>query len=156
MPNHLHLMIRVREKEDVLEFLRLKKKDPTLQGFGTPGGFSKAISQQFSNLFNGYSQAYNRQYDRIGGLFKPNFERKLIDSDEYFYQLIVYIHNNPVHHGFVNDPGDWPHSSWHAYLYDKSTKINKTEGIAWFGSSEAFEAVHRQLNQEQLISIFEG
>lgn len=155
MPNHLHLMIRVREEGKVLEHLRVKKKDPTLQGFETLGGFSKAISQQFSHLFNGYTQAYNRKYDRIGSLFKPNFERKLIDSDEYFTRLITYIHNNPAHHGFVKNINDWPHSSWHAYLFDKKTKICREEGMQWFGGTENFKEVHRQLNMEKLISVFE-
>lgn len=64
MPNHLHLMVRVRGEGEVLEFLRLKK--PTLalnlQGFENFGGLSGLISQQFSNLFNTYSKAYNKRY----------------------------------------------------------------------------------------------
>jgi REP element-mobilizing transposase RayT len=155
MPNHLHLMIRVREEDEVLEFLRKKKEDPNLQGFQNLGGFSKVISQQFSNLFNSYTKAYNNKYDRKGSLFKPNFERKLVNSDEYFARLIAYIHNNPVHHGFVENLNDWPHSSWQAYLFDKSTKINKEKGFAWFGGKENFYKVHRQINMERLISMFE-
>src|SRR5688500_11898719 len=50
MPNHLHLAVQIRKEEEVLESLRLKK--PTLQGFETLGGFSKAVSLQFSHLFN--------------------------------------------------------------------------------------------------------
>ncbi len=126
MPNHLHLMIRVRGERELLEFIRRKKEDPTLQGFQTLGGFN-IISQQFSNLFNSYTQAFNRMYNRKGSLFTPNFNRKPIDSQYYFTRLIAYIHNNPVHHGFVEHPGDWPFSSLHAYLHDKKTKLNKTE-----------------------------
>lgn len=153
MPNHLHLMIRVRGEEEVLAFLRLKK--PTLQGFATLGGFSKTISLQFSHLFNGYTQAYNKKYGRKGSLFIPNFNRKHINSDAYFTRLITYIHNNPVYHGFVRHGYDWPHSSWHAYILDKSTKINKAEGMEWFGDKETFEALHQELIQERLISLFE-
>src|SRR5699024_1493190 len=138
MPNHLHLMIRVRSKQEVLEYLRVKKEDPNLQGFGNLGGFSNFISQQFSNLFNAYTKAFNNKYGRMGSLFKPNFERKLVDSDTYFTQLIAYIHNNPVHHGFVKAPSDWPYSSWHAYLLNKPTKINKKEGLKWLGGKDAF------------------
>ena len=86
MPNHLHLMVRVKDEEEVLKFLRVKRSNPklTLQGFETLGGFSNVISRQFSHLFNGYTQAYNKVYDRKGSLFIPNFKRKLIDSDIYF------------------------------------------------------------------------
>jgi len=150
MPNHIHLMVRVREEEEVLAFLRLKK--PNLQGFQNLGGL---ISQQFSNLFNAYSKAYNKKYNRKGSLFIPNFNRKLIQSEAYFTRLITYIHNNPVYHGFVKDVNDWPHSSWHAYVLDKTTKINKTEGLKWFGGREAFEALHLELQQEKLVSLFE-
>lgn len=127
-------------------------KKPNLQGFQNLGGL---ISQQFSNLFNAYSKAYNKKYNRKGSLFIPNFNRKLIQSETYFTRLITYIHNNPVYHGFVKDVNDWPHSSWHAYVLDKSTKINKTEGLKWFGGREAFEALHLELQQEKLVSLFE-
>lgn len=156
MPNHLHLMVRVREEKEVLEFLRDKKDDLNLQGLRNLGGLKKVIPQQLSNLFNAYTKSYNNKYDRMGSLFKPNFERKLVDSDEYFTQLIAYIHNNPVHHGFVKNLVDWPHSSWHAYLlFDKRTKINREEGMAWFGSRENFKEAHRQINISRLISSFE-
>jgi len=155
MPNHLHLMIRVREEESVLEFLRDKKKDSTLQGFETLGGFSNCISQQFSDLFNAYTQAYNKKYDRKGSLFSPNFRRKRIDSTQYFTRLIAYIHYNPVHHEFVKNPGDWTFNSWHAYLVDKRTKINKREALSWFGGKEEFRKFHQQIKPEKLIPIFE-
>jgi len=155
MPNHLHLMVRVKEEKVVLEYVRFKRKNPTLQGFQTLGGFSNYLSQQFSHLFNGYTQSYNKKYNRMGSLFKPNFERSLVDSNEYFARLIAYIHNNPVHHGFVENLNDWPHSSWHAYVFDKSTRINKEGGMAWFGSRENFAEAHREINMEKLISVFE-
>lgn len=34
MPNHFHLMIQVKQEDVVLEYLREKKEDPNLQGFG--------------------------------------------------------------------------------------------------------------------------
>jgi len=155
MPNHLHLMVKVREEKEVLNYLRSKKKDQTLQGFGTLGGFSKVISRQFSHLFNSYTQAFNKKYNRKGSLFTPNFNRKLIDSEEYFARLLAYIHHNPVHHGFVSSPEEWIYSSWHAYLSDKKTNIAKQEGLSWFGSIKNFKAVHRELQMEKAYEVFE-
>src|SRR5688572_12342520 len=57
MPNHLHLMIRIRSEEKVLQCLKIK--NPSLQALESPGDFSLVLSQQFSNMFNGYTQAYN-------------------------------------------------------------------------------------------------
>jgi len=49
MPNHLHLMVRVREESQVLEFLRRNKSTPTLQGVETLGGLNK-IKQKIPPL----------------------------------------------------------------------------------------------------------
>jgi len=132
MPNHLHFMVRVKEEDEVLKFIRDKKRDPNLQGFQNLGGFSNVISQEFSNLFNSYTKSYNKKYDRKGSPFIPSFKRKLIDSGEYFSRLIAYIHNNPVHHGFVEDADDWPYSSWHAYLYEQ--RLRSADWKDWYGS----------------------
>jgi REP element-mobilizing transposase RayT len=150
MANHLHLMVRIRGEEVMKGYLESRGKD--LTGFENLSGL---VSKQFSNLFNAYTKAYNKKYDRRGALFERAFKRKLVDSNEYFARLIAYIHNNPVHHGFVEDLNDWPHSSWHAYVFDKSTRVNKEDGMAWFGGRKNFIEVHRQINMEKLMSVFE-
>lgn len=155
MPNHLHLMVRVREEDDLLKFLQEKKEDSNLQGLENLGGFSKYVSQQFSNLFNAYTKAYNKKYDRMGSLFSPNFKRKKIDSDQYFARLIIYIHTNPIHHGFVEDIHDWPYSSWHAYLSEKRTRIKKEEGLGWFGSRKVFQKIHKELESDNIDLLIE-
>ncbi|MBL6447076.1 hypothetical protein JMN32_12205 [Fulvivirga sp. 29W222] len=148
MPNHVHLMIRVRGEEELVAFFRSKK--PNLQGFQNLGGL---IRQQFSNLFNGYTKAYNKRYSRKGSLFTPNFKRKPVESDSYFTALIAYIHNNPVHHGFVKNAEEWRHSSYHGYLLDKRTKIAREEGLQWFGGKEEFVTVHQQLKKQDVVSL---
>ncbi|UII20486.1 transposase [Fulvivirga ligni] len=147
MPNHLHLMIKVRPED----------KLTGLKGFENLGGtdLSKAISRKFSHLFNGYTQAYNKMYDRRGSLFIPRFHRKLVDSDSYFTTLIAYIHNNPVNHGFVKHASDWPHSSWHSYLSDRPTRVERGEVLEWFGGKEVFVEVHRSLERKDIKLEFE-
>lgn len=103
MPNHLHLMIGIRNEAELLDFVRKKKNNPDLQGFENLGGLSTVISQQFSNLFNAYTKAYNKRYNRRGSLFIPNFKRRAVKEENYFTKLIAYIHNNPVKHGFVKE-----------------------------------------------------
>lgn len=159
MPNHLHLMVRIKSEEDVLEFVKSKKKLPptsTLQGFKTLGGFGNVISRQFSHLFNSYTQAYNKVYNRKGSLFIPNFKRKHITSDKYYLTLLAYIHLNPVHHGFVNKPDDWKHSSWHAYFLDKQTRLQKDEVLEWSGGKDAFIRLHEDVRMEKLTGVFEN
>jgi len=155
MPNHLHLMVRVKDDKEILQFVRKKKERLNLQGLEDLGGLGKVVSQQFSNLFNSYTKSYNKKYNRKGSLFIPNFKRRLIDSDDYFVRLIAYIHNNPVHHGFVTKSNDWRYSSWHAYLMNTSTNINKKEATKWFGSTDNFEAIHYELNHKNMKTVFE-
>ncbi len=148
-------MVRIKNEEEVLELIKIKKSVRNLQGFENLGGFGRVISQQFSNLFNSYTKAYNKLYNRKGSLFMSNFNRKLIDSENYFGTLIAYIHNNPVHHGFVNHPKDWLHSSWHTYLQEKYTKIKREEGIKWFGNRNEFFRVHHEIKMGKMSSLFE-
>lgn len=115
---------------------------------------SNCISQQFSNLFNAYTKAFNNKYNRKGSLFIPNFERKLIDSEEYCARLTIYIHYNPVYHKFVKSPNEWPYSSWRAYLFDKNTNVEIKEGLDWFGGIGNFKALHSRLKQEKLSLIW--
>lgn len=145
MPNHLHLMIRVRKEVEI-------RRVPDLTGFENLSGL---VSRQFSKLFNAYLKAVNKKYDRKGSLFQRPFKRKPILDDAYFTALIAYIHNNPVHHGFVETPDDWPHSSWHAYLPGKPSRLAKEEALAWFGGKEEFVKFHRLQQERGVIMDFE-
>lgn len=72
---------------------------------------SKIISQQFSNMFNSYTQAINKHYARTGKLFELPFRRKLISSHDQLINTIHYIHNNPVKHGITPNPENYRYSS---------------------------------------------
>jgi hypothetical protein len=89
--------------------------------------------------------AFNKQHQRIGTLFQTPFKRALIDNDAYFTQIIYYIHANPQHHGLINDFRDWPWSSYHKILSDKTTKLQKQQVIEWFGNKMAFLQYHDQI-----------
>jgi hypothetical protein len=64
-------------------------------------------SQQFANFFIAYSRAFNIQEKRRGGLMERPFCRKEVDSLQYFKDLVIYIHRNPVHHGITASPKDY-------------------------------------------------
>ncbi|MCV9386367.1 hypothetical protein [Reichenbachiella ulvae] len=142
MPNHFHVLVRVRSEDEVLQFFRLKQ--PALQGFGTLGGFSAIISRQFSHLFNSYTQAYNKMYSRKGSLFMSNFKQKEITTDDYLSKIIHYLHHNPVHHRFCKHYKDWPHSSYHALISNQHTRLQRRAVLEWFGGKEEFTKFHQQ------------
>jgi len=151
MPNHLHLMVRIRDEATLFEILSSRRKD--LTGLQKLSGL---ISKRFSNFFNAYAKAYNKRFDRRGSLFERPFKRKLIENDAYFTALIAYIHNDPIHHEFVNDLNDWAHSSWHSYVLGKPTKVARKEGLNWFGGKEEFVKIHKELEKKDVMLEFES
>ncbi len=143
MPNHFHLMIKIRSEAEVIDFLKNREKI-SYTFFETQKDFSRVISLQFSHWLNGYTQAYNKMYRRMGSLFISGFKRKIVDDEEYLMRLVFYIHNNPVHHGFTDRMSDWKHSSWQAYLDQDDSIINPTYFVDRFGGIEKFKAFHQK------------
>src|SRR5699024_10153317 len=104
----------------------------------------KFISQKFSHLFNGYTQAYNKKYQRRGSLFMTPFKRKFIDSEEYLRKLIRYIHFNPVTAGLCDKLEDWEFSSYKSLLSNKPTLLLREEVLDWFDDRDNFVYTHKK------------
>lgn len=122
LKNHFHFIIKIKEENEVL----------------------KKPSQQFSNFFNAYTKAFNKQNGRHGALFERPFRRKLIDKEDYFRNLVLYIHTNPIHHSIVKNVQDYRWSSYSSIISDKPSKIKREEVISWFQDKANFIACHHQ------------
>jgi len=109
-----------------------------------PTGITAPPHQSFSNLFNAYSKAYNRRYHRHGGLFERPFRRKRVATERYFKQLILYIHNNPVHHNYCKSAYEYRWSSLNTYNQSNSPHIPREEIVGWFDNLSNFEFLHKQ------------
>jgi len=130
MKNHFHLLVRIKEEEYF----------SNLEGFQNLRGLK--LHQPFSNLFNAYTKAFNKRYGRSGSLFQNRFHRKLVSDIDYFKRLVVYIHNNPVHHRFTEYAMDYPWSSYLTCISIKSTHLQRDAVIGWFDSEANFKATH--------------
>jgi len=53
---------------------------------------------------------------RRRGVWQPRFWEHTIRDAKDFHLHVDYIHANPVKHGLVDYPRDWPHSSFHRYV----------------------------------------
>ena len=131
LKNHFHFLLRIKDRPE------------DLTGFPKPVR-SRTPSQSFSNLFNAYTKAFNKAYDRTGSLFQRPFGRIAVTSDRYFCQLVTYIHQNPAKHGFVGDFRDWPYASDHALLSTQPTRLERDDVLGWFNGPQGFKLVHRQ------------
>lgn len=150
MPNHLHLLVQIKNESSLAEALKELKTNKTtdLTGFknlsdldfeNLPG----LTILQFSHLFNAYSKAYNKMYKRMGSLFTRSFHRKEILSDQQLTTVIRYIHHNPVNHGFTQHPGEWPWSSYTTLLsHNMPDWLARNWLLQWFGNLTEFQKVH--------------
>lgn len=140
MGNHFHLLVRIKKPEGNLNPEGFRN----LRGLDDAKTVEKRINQQFSNLFNAYTKAFNKMYNRTGSLFEHTFRRKLITNNEYLKQAILYIHNNPVHHGFCEHPREYPWSSYLTCISVKPTKLNREAVVGWFDNQANFKYMHDQ------------
>lgn len=58
----------------------------------------------------------SRLHRRERGLWQRRFWEHTIRDEEDFEQHCHYIHYNPVKHGLVRCPRDWPYSSFHRWV----------------------------------------
>ena len=100
------------------------------------------VSKQFQKFFQSYAMAFNKQHERVGTLFQTPFKRALIDDEDYFSQLVYYIHANPQLHGLVSDFRKWQWSSYNRMLLDKPSKLRKQEVLDWFGGRKEYQQFH--------------
>jgi len=139
MKNHFHFLVKMKDTID-------------LPGFGNLEGLgNKPLHQYFSNLFNAYTKALNKKYKRTGSLFEKNFHRKLIHNNEYLKKVIVYIHQNPVHHKFCNSASDYPWSSYQTCISLKNTRLKRDAVIGWFDNLGNFEYYHERKTKTEDI-----
>ena len=195
MPNHFHIVLRIRSEDEILEYRKqqIKMKNMQLQTdisekyprtsknkkrpersarpFGSnnissgnnedPSGFENLkgrahyLSQQFSNFFNAYTKALNKDLDRHGPLFQRPFKRLPIESNYYLMDIIHYIHYNPIHHRFTKKIHDWPYSSYNSILSDKPMQLERQKVLTLFGNKNRFRHIHERVPEPSIADILE-
>ncbi|MBU2926858.1 oxygen-dependent coproporphyrinogen oxidase [Winogradskyella psychrotolerans] len=113
---------------------------------------TKEVNQAFSNLFNAYTKAYNKQNFRTGALFERPFKRKQIKDENYLKQLILYIHKNPENHKIVEDFQTYKFSSYKSFFSEKETLISRKKLyiIQLFDTLENFRSTHSNKTSTEL------
>jgi putative transposase len=152
MKNHFHVLLRIRDKEEIGFFNSDNSNSVDIQ-LKWKTHFPKTVdlrfrnkpqpSEQFKHLFSSYTKYFNRKYNRKGSLFTKNFQRIPISNKKYYSNLIVYIHNNPVKHGFSEYAMDYPWSSYLTVISTKNTKLKRESVIEYFDDIENFKFMHR-------------
>ena len=97
MPNHYHFLIH--------------------QDGDNPAGL---LPQR---VFNSYTKAYNKRYNRNGTLFQGPYQVIQIENKSHLLHLCRYIHAIPVKDGIVGDIEDWPYSNYLEWIDERSGSL---------------------------------
>ncbi len=71
----------------------------------------------------------SRQAKRERGLWQRRYWEHQIRDENDFERHVDYIHYNPVMHGYVSRPIDWPFSTFHGYVQRGRLPANWANGI---------------------------
>lgn len=105
MSNHYHLLIETTQ-ENLSKFMR--------------------------HLNASYAIYFNKRYRRSGHLWQGRFKSWYVTDESYLYSLIRYIEDNPVKAKIVKRLGEYPYSSYLAF-------IEKVEPIPCLEASLMFQ-----------------
>ena len=92
LPDHFHLLIQVFPHSSISQIMHSVKRNVTL------------------NLKKVYSISKSTR------LWQRGFWDHVMRDERDYVNHFHYIHYNPVKHGYVSKPENWPHSSFHTYL----------------------------------------
>jgi len=121
MPDHLHSLWTLPQGD---------------RDFSTRWGLIKAgFSRQ---LAPSERLSASRKSKGERGIWQRRFWEHLIRDDLDFARHVDYIHYNPVKHGYVQRPADWPFSSIHRYVDHNIVDENWAcgDGFGTFGFGE--------------------
>jgi len=133
LKNHFHIVLKIKDN--------------------LPENFEGKIYLPFSNFFNSYTKSINKSYQRNGSLFQEHLKRIKISDESYLKQLIIYVHLNPVKHGFSEDFQSYMNSSFPAYISNNKTDLERDFILELFGGKEnfIFSHIERQIKYEGII-----
>jgi len=106
-----------------------------------------SIAKTLQSVGRRYVQYFNYTYKRTGTLWEGRYKATVIDSDQYLLTCMRYIELNPVRAGMVEQPGDYPWSSYASNAEGKNnTLITSHEVYSQLGVNETERLLaYRQL-----------
>ena len=126
MPNHYHMLIR--------------------QDSDQPAGL---LPQR---VFNSYTKAYNKRYERSGTLFEGPYKVIHVKEHAHLLHLCRYIHANPVKDGLASELEQWPYSNYPEWTELRpGTLVDRTFIQEHFASPESYRAFVMDYVQERRL-----
>lgn len=103
----------------------------------------KGIGKVMQSLGRYYVQYFNHQYRRTGTLWEGRYKATLLDSEQYLLACSRYIELNPVRANMVDQPEDYPWSSYHGNAWGHEDRLlRKHEVYNALGSNDEERRLH--------------
>ena len=117
MPDHFHLLIWPFAEASVSDFMRDFKEFTAKRIINQARVEGK---KEWLAAFRMAGQITGRSHNKV---WQDNFWDKNIYSERFLRQKLNYIHRNPVRAGLVEDPADYPYSSYRNYVFGEQWLI---------------------------------
>src|SRR3989339_2219737 len=131
-PEYLRLLAEVKDKFSLKIYAYVLMSNHVHILVETPAA-NISSAMQFLNW--NYSKYFNGKYQRCGHLFESRYKSKLVQKDRYLLALVRYIHQNPVVAGVAGSVGDYPWSSYGAYLRDGCVIVERDLVLGLFSNN---------------------
>ena len=117
MGNHVHIVLKERQAQD--------------------------ISLIMKRILTKYARWYNIKYGRSGALIANRYKSVPVEIDEYFLQLIRYVHQNPIKANIVTEIEKYNYSSYQEYLTEAD--ITDVDFVYSMISKNEFIKYHQEM-----------
>ena len=124
MRNHIHLAVRA--------------------------GIENNISKMMQGLQLAYGNYHRKRHDYVGYLWQGRFQSKIISDDGYLLTAGLYIERNPVKAKIVENPFEYPWSSYRYYIFGEEDPLIDADPVYLELGREAPE---RQKIYRELMAI---
>lgn len=84
----------------------------------------KLLSSYLAIVLAEFAEYYNFKHNRNGHVFQDRFKSECVETPQYFWNCIRYIHMNPIHANIVKAPLNYNFSSLKEYQTGKSRIIH--------------------------------
>ena len=81
------------------------------------------LEQVFKRICGRFVYWYNIKYRRVGHLFQDRFKSEPVDTEQYFFTVLRYIHQNPTKAGLCKRIDEYAYSSYLEYI-DKGDLVD--------------------------------
>lgn len=84
----------------------------------------KILSRFMASVLAEFAEYYNYKHNRNGHVFQDRFRSECIETEQYFWNCLRYIHMNPVHAKMAKNPINYQFSSLKEYVAEKNRIIH--------------------------------